>query len=64
MMYYEKHKVLLPVVVGITLGSPFLGLVLAGWSGVVVGLAIGLLAFLLGLRAVTKVREIREGHET
>ena len=60
---YEKHPVLLPVVITITLGAPFLGLVVAGWAGVAVGLFVGLLTFLLGLRAVTKVREIREGHE-
>jgi hypothetical protein len=61
--YYERHKVLLPFVLVITVASPFLGLVLAGWPGIVVGLVIGLATFLLGLRAVTKVREIREGHE-
>ena len=61
--YYERHPILLPLVILITVGSPFLGLVLAGWLGVVVGLVIGVVAFILGLRAVTKVREIREGHE-
>lgn len=58
---YERHPVMLPIVLGITVGSPFLGLVVAGWMGVVVGLIIGLGTFALGLRAVTKVREIREG---
>jgi len=61
--YYERHRVLLPLVLGITVGSPFLGLVLAGWLGVVMGLVIGVVTFFVGLRAVTKVREIREGHE-
>ena len=61
--YYEQHKVLLPLVLVITVGAPFLGLVLAGWLGVVVGLVIGLATFFLGLRAVTQVRKIREGHE-
>lgn len=59
--YYEKSPVLLPLVILITVGSPFLGLFLAGWAGVVAGLAIGLITFYIGLRAVTKVREIREG---
>lgn len=59
--YYERHPILLPIVMSITIGSPFLGLVLAGWVGVVAGLFIGLIAFFLGLRAVTKVREIQEG---
>lgn len=60
--YYERHPVFLPIVIGITIGSPFLGLILAGWTGVVVGLFIGLIAFFLGLRAVTKVREIRKSN--
>jgi len=60
--YYERHQILLLIVIGITIGSPFLGLVLAGWIGVVAGLVIGLIPFFLGLRAVTKVREIREGN--
>jgi hypothetical protein len=59
--YYEKHQVLLAVVTIVTVGSPFLGLVLAGWIGVAVGLLIDLTAFVVGFRAVTKVREIREG---
>lgn len=54
---------LLPVVIGITVGSPFLGLVFAGWVGVVVGLVIGLATFFMGLRAVTKIREVTRGHE-
>jgi hypothetical protein len=60
--YYERHPILLLIVFAITIGSPFLGLVLAGWVGVIVGLVIGLFAFVLGLRAVTKVREIRVGN--
>lgn len=58
---YEKHPVLLPIVIAITLASPFLGLIVAGWVGVIVGLAMSIMTFLLGLRAVTKVREIRKG---
>ena len=43
--YYERNPILLPTVFVITIGSPFLGLILAGWSGVAVGLVIGLVAF-------------------
>lgn len=60
--YYERHPILLPIVICITLGSPFLGLFLAGLFGVIVGLVIGAITFFLGLRAVTKVRVIREGN--
>jgi len=60
--YYERHAIFLIIVIVITIGSPFLGLVLAGWIGIAIGLVIGIATFFLGLRAVTKVREIREGH--
>ena len=59
--YWEKHPVLLPLVLAIVVGSPFLGLVLAGWSGVLVGLFVSVVGFALGLFAVTKVRHTREG---
>ena len=59
--YYEKHPVPLVVVILVTVGSPFLGLVLAGWIGVAVGLLIGVTALVVGFCAVIKVREIREG---
>jgi hypothetical protein len=61
--YWDRHPIILSVVVAITIGSPFLGLVLAGWLGVAVGLAISVASLILGLFAITKVREIREGHE-
>ena len=60
--YFERHPVFFPLVLAITFGLPFLGLVFAGLLGVFVGLAIGVVTFFLGLRAVTRVREIREGH--
>jgi hypothetical protein len=56
--YWEKHPLLLLVVVVATLGSPFLGLLFPGWVGVWVGLAISVATFLVGLRAITRVREI------
>lgn len=59
--YYERHPVLLSVVICITLGSPFLGLVIAGWGGVIVGLIVALLAFFLGVHAITRVREVTKG---
>ena len=59
--YYEKHPLPLAVVIILGVGSSLLGLVLTGWIGVAVGLLIGLVAFLIGPRAVTKVREIRRG---
>jgi len=59
--YYDKHPVPLMAVLAITVGAPFLGLVVDGWRGVWIGVAIDLFAFFLGLRAVTRVREIENG---
>jgi hypothetical protein len=42
----------------VSVGAPFLGLVLAGWAGVLVGLVLAILTQLWGPRAVIKVREI------
>jgi len=60
--YYEKHKGALGIVIAITVLSPFLGLVLAGPIGVALGLALGVLAYFLGPKAVTKVIEKTKGH--
>jgi hypothetical protein len=59
--YYQKHKGALGTVVAITLLSPFLGLVLVDPVGVVVGLALGGLAYYLGPKAIMKVVEITKG---
>ena len=45
----------------LTLGSPFLGLFLAGWVGVVIGLMLGAIASVVGFFAVTRVRETERG---
>lgn len=56
--YWEKRPLPLLAVVGITVASPFLGLILAGWIGVVVGVVVGIAAFVGGLFAITRVREV------
>ena len=58
--FYKKNRPVFLTVIGITVVSPFLGLVLFGWVGVVVGLVLGALSFFLSPLAVTKVREIKE----
>jgi uncharacterized oligopeptide transporter (OPT) family protein len=62
--YFEKQPVLFPIVVVITIGSPFIGLFLAGWPGVFFGLVISIFSFLLGLKAVTKVIDREKGRGT
>jgi hypothetical protein len=59
--YYQKNPKVLAVVIGITVVSPFLGFVFAGWLGVVVGLVLGGIAYWIGPRASTKIIEIHHG---
>jgi hypothetical protein len=54
------HPVLFTLIVVIAIASPFLGLVLNGWAGVAVGLAVNIVALLLGLKAVQLI--VRETH--
>jgi hypothetical protein len=56
-IYHERHPVLFPLAIALAIGAPFLGLGLAGWAGVLVGLALSGMGFLAGLRGITKVRE-------
>jgi hypothetical protein len=59
--YFEKRPLSLALVALLTGGSPFVGLFLFGWPGVLVGLIVSTAAFFLGLRAITKVRDIERG---
>ena len=59
--FWEKRPFLLAIVVILTIGSPFAGLFLSGWPGVIVGLVVSVVTAGLGLLAVTKVREITRG---
>jgi hypothetical protein len=58
--YYKKKPALLALVIVLTFGSPFLGLVLAEWAGVIVGLVVSGITLYLGFRAVITVREIEK----
>ena len=58
--FYEKNRSVLWGVIGVTVVSPFLGLVVIGWVGVIAGLVLGAISFFLSPFAVTKVREIKE----
>jgi hypothetical protein len=55
--YYERHPVLFPLAIALATGAPFVGLWLAGWPGVLVGLVLSAVCFLAGLQGITKVRE-------
>src|SRR6266542_2600718 len=55
--YRRRHPFWFTLNVIIGVCPPFLGLVVAGWTGVVVGLAVGLLSIFVGERASTHVIE-------
>ena len=55
---WERRPLLLLGVVVLTVGSPFLGLILGGWVGVIVGLVVSVVTFAGGLFAIGRVREI------
>jgi len=59
--FWERRPILLVVVVTLTIGSPFAGLFLSGWPGVVVGLVVSVVTAGLGLLAVTRVQEVTRG---
>lgn len=56
--YYQKNRKILAVVILITLISPFIGFFLTGPLGIIIGLSIGLLAYIIGPWASTKIIEI------
>jgi len=56
--YWQKRPVLLVGVVLLALGSPFVGLILAGLPGVVFGLVLSVASLIGGFFALTRVREI------
>lgn len=59
--YYEKDTKAHVAVIIITITSPFIGLFVAGWAGVLAGSLLGVGSYLLGPKAIVKVREIRQG---
>ena len=59
--FWERRTAPLAATIALTVGSPFLGLLVAGWPGVVVGLIVGVVAFAVGLVALTKVRDTERG---
>jgi len=59
--YYQKNPKVLAIVIAITVLAPFLGLFLVGWAGVVAGLVLGGIAYLIGPRASTKIIETNRG---
>jgi hypothetical protein len=59
--YLEKNPRILTVVIVLSILSPFIGLFVVGIPGVLIGLTISVILLFLGLKAVTKVREVTKG---
>src|SRR4051812_32246921 len=56
--FWERNRNLLVVLGIITVGSPLVGLVIAGLPGVFIGLALGVLGAVIGAKAIVRVREV------
>jgi uncharacterized OB-fold protein len=59
--FYEKNPTAYWIVVFLTIVSPVIGYFVIGLAGIVVGVILGVLSYYIGQKAVTKVREIRQG---
>lgn len=56
--FTEKDNTKHYLVIFLTVLPPFLGLFIAGFPGVIIGLFLSLINYFLGPKAITKVREI------
>jgi len=60
--YYEKSLPWLLVLVAVTIVSGLVGgLVLSGWPSVASAFAFSVVSFVVGLRAVSRVRSVERG---
>ena len=59
--FFEENPKIKWIIVAITIGSPFLGLFLRGLIGIIIGLVISIVSYILGPYAIIKVREITKG---
>jgi len=57
--YVKRNPLLLTLLIVLTFGGPFLGLVLAGVPGVFVGLVLAVICWVLGPRSMERVIERR-----
>ena len=60
--FNERNPKISLLIIVITFGSPLLGFFLYGLVGVIIGFFFGVLSYWLGPRAVTRVREIKQGN--
>ncbi len=59
--YYENNVWLIVIIIAITVFSSLIGFVIGGLLGVIAGLALGALSFVLSPKAIMKIKEITHG---
>ena len=45
----------------VTIGAPLVGLIAAGWAGIAIGFVLGVIADVIGFKAMIEVHEIERG---
>ena len=55
--FFEVHPITLVLILSLTLGSPLVGLLIASWKGGLLGLVLSVFSMVIGIQAVTRVRE-------
>ena len=58
---FKRKPWLMAFVWGVTIGSPFVGLLLGGFPGVIIGVVVGVGLLVLGRSAEINIREIERG---
>lgn len=58
--FYENNTIFIYLIVLITIASSIIGVIFAGSIGILIGLVLGGISFIIGAKARTKVKEIRE----
>ena len=56
--YLQQRRPLKWTLAAVTVGSPFVGLIVSGVPGVLIGLIVGMASWYAGPRAVMKVQEV------
>ncbi len=56
--FFEENSLIKWILIFISIVSPFLGLIISGWNGVLIGLVISIVNYVLGPYSIIKIREV------
>lgn len=56
--FFKENNIIKWILIFVSFGSPFLGLKISGWYGVLIGLILSLISYFLGPYSVIRIREI------